>query len=92
MYPRFSHLDYVDEATGQRGMRVQFYLQGTRKRGTAQVDVREVKLTQVLVIFSFEVLNCGLLFQDSSGSMNVRYILVQADDLMKTTVIVEDNR
>jgi hypothetical protein len=32
---------YVDEE-GRKGIRVQFYLQGLRKRATAQIDAREV--------------------------------------------------
>ena len=41
--PRFvsRHLEYKDEQ-GRRGIRVKFYLQGARKRGTAQLDAREV--------------------------------------------------
>ncbi len=37
-----SHLEYVDDQ-GRRGMRVKFYLQGTRRRGTAQLDAREAR-------------------------------------------------
>ena len=36
-----SYLDYTDE-NGRKGVRVQFYLQGLRKRATCQVDAREV--------------------------------------------------
>lgn len=34
-------MEYVDKE-GRKGIRVQFYLQGLRKRGTAQIDAREV--------------------------------------------------
>ena len=37
-----AHLDYVDHE-GRKGVRVKFYLQGIRKRATAQLDAREVK-------------------------------------------------
>lgn len=64
-----SHLDYVDEQ-GKKGIRVQFYLQGLRKRGTAQIDARE----------------------GEDGKFKTRYIVVTADDLLRTSVVVEDNR
>ncbi|XP_059089262.1 mitochondrial import inner membrane translocase subunit Tim21-like [Tigriopus californicus] len=64
-----SHVEYVDKE-GRKGIRVQFYLQGLRKRGTAQIDARE----------------------DESGSMKTRFIIVTADDLLATSVVVEDNR
>ena len=41
-----SFLDYQDEQ-GRRGIRVKFYLQGLRKRGTAQLDAREVRYYHV---------------------------------------------
>ena len=62
-------LAYVDEH-GKKGIRVQFYLQGLRKRGTAQIDAREAE----------------------DGSLKTRYIVVTADDLLRTSVVVEDNR
>ena len=62
-------LNYVDEH-GKKGTRVQFYLQGLRKRGTAQIDARE----------------------GEDGHMKTRYIVVTADDLLRTSVVVEDNR
>jgi hypothetical protein len=34
-------MSYVDEE-GRKGIRVQFYLQGLRKKATAQIDAREV--------------------------------------------------
>lgn len=64
-----THLDYVDDQ-GRKGIRVQFYLQGLRKRGTAQIDARE----------------------DANGKLQTRYIVVTADDLLRTSVVVEDNR
>ena len=64
-----SHLDYVDEQ-GKKGIRVQFYLQGLRKRGTAQIDARE----------------------GEDGRFKTRFIVVTADDLLRTSVVVEDNR
>ena len=64
-----THLDYVDEQ-GKKGIRVQFYLQGLRKRGTAQIDARE----------------------GEDGKLKTRYIVVTADDLLRTSVVVEDNR
>ena len=64
-----THLDYVDE-NGKKGIRVQFYLQGLRKRGTAQIDARE----------------------GEDGKLKTRYIVVTADDLLRTSVVVEDNR
>jgi import inner membrane translocase subunit TIM21 len=64
-----THLDYVDEH-GKKGMRVQFYLQGLRKRGTAQIDARE----------------------GENGKLKTRYIIVTADDLLRTSIVVEDNR
>ena len=62
-------LEYVDE-NGKKGIRVQFYLQGLRKRGTAQIDARE----------------------GEDGHFKTRYIIVTADDLLRTSVVVEDNR
>ena len=62
-------LSYVDE-NGKKGIRVQFYLQGLRKRGTAQIDARE----------------------GEDGHFKTRYIVVTADDLLRTSVVVEDNR
>ena len=62
-------LAYVDEH-GKKGIRVQFYLQGLRKRATAQIDAREAE----------------------DGSLKTRYIVVTADDLLRTSVVVEDNR
>ena len=35
-------MNYVDEE-GRKGIRVQFYLQGLRKKATAQIDAREVQ-------------------------------------------------
>eukprot|EP00095_Tigriopus_kingsejongensis_P010536 maker-scaffold349_size200065-snap-gene-1.22 protein:Tk10536 transcript:maker-scaffold349_size200065-snap-gene-1.22-mRNA-1 annotation:"tim21-like mitochondrial-like" len=64
-----SHMDYVDKA-GRKGLRVQFYLQGVRKRATVQIDARE----------------------GESGTMKTRFIIASADDLLGTTVVVEDNR
>merc|ERR1712141_223451 len=60
---------YVDEH-GRKGIRVQFYLQGLRKRATAQIDARE----------------------GEDGHFKTRYIIVTADDLLRTSVVVEDNR
>ena len=60
---------YVDEH-GKKGIRVQFYLQGLRKRATAQIDARE----------------------GEDGSLKTRFIIVTADDLLRTSVVVEDNR
>jgi len=37
---RVTHLFYQDE-TGRKGLRIQFYLQGCRNRGVAQLDARE---------------------------------------------------
>jgi len=65
-----SYLDYTDE-NGRKGVRVQFYLQGLRKRATCQVDARE---------------------DGTGGNMKTRFIIVTADDLQRSTVIVEDNR
>ena len=62
-------LSYVDEQ-GKKGTRVVFYLQGLRKRATAQIDAR----------------------QDENGKLQTRYIIVTADDLLRTSVVVEDNR
>ena len=62
-------LSYVDDQ-GKNGVRVQFYLQGLRKRATGQVDARE----------------------DENGKLKIRYIVVTADDLLRTSIIVEDNR
>jgi len=65
-----SYMDYVDE-NGRKGLRVQFYLQGLRKRATAQVDARD---------------------DGTGGKMKTRFIIVTADDLQRSTVVVEDNR
>jgi len=65
-----SYMDYVDE-NGRKGLRVQFYLQGLRKRATAQVDARD---------------------DGTGGRMKTRFIVVTADDLQRSTVVVEDNR
>ena len=62
-------LSYVDEQ-GRKGLRVQFYLQGLRKRANAQIDARE----------------------DENGTLRTRYIIVTADDLLRTSIVVEDNR
>lgn len=43
-----SHMDYQDEQ-GKRGIRVQFYLQGLRRRATAQIDAREVIQNMLLI-------------------------------------------
>lgn len=64
-----SSLEYRDEQ-GRKGIRVQFYLQGLRRRGTAQLDARE----------------------DESGKLKTRYIIVTTDDMLRSTVVVEDNR
>ena len=66
---RVSQMPYQDES-GRKGMRIQFYLQGVRNRGVAEVDARE----------------------DESGNMATRYIIVQVEDWLKNTVVVEDNR
>ena len=66
---RVSQMPYQDE-NGKKGMRIQFYLQGVRNRGVAQVDARE----------------------DEAGNMVTRYIIVQVEDWLKNTVVVEDNR
>jgi len=66
---RVSHLVYQDEE-GRKGLRVQFYLQGRRNRGVAQLDARE----------------------DSSGSMQTRFLLVTVEDFLRNSIIVQDNR
>ena len=48
----FRHTEYVDEQ-GRRGIRIQFYLQGVRKRGTAQLDAREVRQKLQFIFFFF---------------------------------------
>eukprot|EP00088_Acartia_fossae_P069456 TRINITY_DN9074_c0_g1_i13.p1 TRINITY_DN9074_c0_g1~~TRINITY_DN9074_c0_g1_i13.p1 ORF type:complete len:246 (-),score=28.17 TRINITY_DN9074_c0_g1_i13:440-1177(-) len=66
---RVSHLFYQDE-TGRKGIRIQFYLQGVRNRGVAQLDARE----------------------DSSGTFQTRFLLVNVEDFLRNTIIVQDNR
>lgn len=65
-----SYMDYVDE-NGRKGVRVQFYLQGLRKKATCQIDARE---------------------DGSSSKLKTRFIVVTAEDLNRSTVVVEDNR
>lgn len=60
---------YTDKE-GRKGMRVQFYLKGSRNRAVAEVDARE----------------------NESATMETRYIIVQVEDWLKNSVVVEDNR
>ena len=66
---RVSQMAYTDN-DGRKGIRVQFYLQGSRNRAVVQVDARE----------------------DEAGVMVTRYILVQVEDWLRNTVVVEDHR
>jgi len=66
---RVSHLMYQDE-NGRKGIRLQFYLQGSRNRGTVQLDARE----------------------DESGHFQTRFLLVNVEDFLRNTIIVQDNR
>eukprot|EP00094_Tigriopus_californicus_P013748 TCALIF_13304-PA protein Name:"Similar to timm21 Mitochondrial import inner membrane translocase subunit Tim21 (Xenopus laevis)" AED:0.25 eAED:0.37 QI:0/0/0/0.5/1/1/4/0/313 len=89
-----SHVEYVDKE-GRKGIRVQFYLQGLRKRGTAQIDAREVSAQLIIIrLAEFNLWRACFesMFQDESGSMKTRFIIVTADDLLATSVVVEDNR
>ena len=63
-------MPYQDPKSGKKGMRVQFYLQGSRNRAVVEGDARE----------------------DEGGSMVTRYILVQVEDWLRNSVVVEDNR
>jgi len=66
---RVSHLMYQDD-TGRKGIRLQFYLQGSRNRATVQLDARE----------------------DNSGHFQTRFLLVNVEDFLRNTIIVQDNR
>ncbi|XP_015108577.1 mitochondrial import inner membrane translocase subunit Tim21 [Diachasma alloeum] len=63
-----SHTVY--QHNGKQYMRMQFYVQGLRKRGTVHLEVRE----------------------DDSGDFVYRYIFIQLEDMLRTVIIVEDNR
>ena len=62
-------MPYTD-SDGKKGMRVQFYLQGSRNRAVVQVDAKE----------------------DDAGVMVTKYIVVQVEDWLRNTVVVEDTR
>jgi len=66
---RVPHLFYQDE-NGRKGIRIQFYLQGIRNRGVAQLDARE----------------------DSNGHFQTRFLLVNVEDFLRNTIVVQDNR
>ena len=49
---KLKHLAYEDE-DGLSGLRFQFHLQGSRQRGLAEVDAREVNTTfHILIVIS----------------------------------------
>ncbi|XP_063983289.1 mitochondrial import inner membrane translocase subunit Tim21 [Diachasmimorpha longicaudata] len=63
-----SHTVYMHN--DKQYMRMQFYVQGLRKRGTVHLEVRE----------------------DDSGNFVYRYLFLQLEDMLRSVIIVEDNR
>ncbi|XP_076374683.1 mitochondrial import inner membrane translocase subunit Tim21 isoform X2 [Megalopta genalis] len=63
-----SHATFVKD--GVQHMRMQFYLQGIRRRGTVTLEVQE----------------------NEKGNYVYRYLYVLVDDIMQTTIKIEDNR
>ena len=65
-----AHLDYVDEK-GRKGVRVKFYLQGSRKRATAQLDAREderdgkMKTRFIIVTADHDVMHRSIVVEDN---------------------------
>lgn len=63
-----SHSIY--EVEGRKHMFLKFYIQGTRKRGTVYVEMKE----------------------DDRGNFQRNLLAIELDDLLRTKVIIEDNR
>ncbi|KAF2892349.1 hypothetical protein ILUMI_13825 [Ignelater luminosus] len=63
-----SHLKY--EKNGKRYLRMRFYLQGSFRKGTVQLEMME----------------------NESGNYEYRYLFVEIDDLLRSTIVLEDNR
>ncbi|XP_074111916.1 mitochondrial import inner membrane translocase subunit Tim21 [Cotesia typhae] len=65
---RASHVVFTRD--GRPHIRMQFYLQGERKKGTVHLEMRE----------------------DDNGKLAYRYLLVQLEDILRTVIVLEDNR
>ncbi|XP_011300183.1 mitochondrial import inner membrane translocase subunit Tim21 [Fopius arisanus] len=63
-----NHAVYVHN--NKQYMRMQFYVQGLRKRGTVHLEVRE----------------------DDAGDFVYRYLFIELEDMLRTVIVVEDNR
>ncbi|KAF5298387.1 hypothetical protein FQR65_LT01165 [Abscondita terminalis] len=68
---RRQHVNHVVyEKNGKKHLRMQFYLKGSFRKGTAQLEVME----------------------NDKGKYEYRYLFVEVDDLLQSTIVLEDNR
>jgi len=63
-----SHLVY--EKDDRKHLRMKFYLQGSFRKGTVQLEMME----------------------NDSGNYEYRYLFVEVEDLLRSTIVLEDNR
>ncbi|KAK4880419.1 hypothetical protein RN001_008565 [Aquatica leii] len=68
---RRQHVNHVMyEKNGKKHLRMQFYLKGSFRKGTVQLEVME----------------------NDRGKYEYRYLFVEVDDLLQSTIVLEDNR
>lgn len=72
-------------------MRMKFYIQGIRRRGTVNLEVQEVSFC-LCIYLPLNVTDLLMQLQDKSGNYVYRYLYVLVDDIMQSTIKIADNR
>ena len=71
-------------------MRVKFYVDGSKRKGTAYLDLKKVCTRRCV---SELVMNdCSLFLQNDSGKYECRFLFVELKGYPGGTIVLEDNR